>query len=73
MCDKPDKNAGTYAEIIDKTAAMVLGLDEARKLAGQRGLFIQDVTWEDSGRYKKTVSCYLCAIRFKGGMYPPFC
>ncbi len=51
MPNRPDNKADTYAQVIDKTAAMVIDL-KAYELAVQRGLFIYDVTWEDTGRFK---------------------
>ena len=48
-----DQYESDYAGVIDKTAAMVLDR-KARKLAMQRGLYIQDVSWEDTGRYKNS-------------------
>lgn len=44
-------DSGTYAEVIDKVAAMVRDRN-AQALAWERGLHILDVTWEDTGRYK---------------------
>jgi hypothetical protein len=45
------KDPGPYAEVIDKTAAMVRDR-QAQALAQKHGLNILDVTWEDTGRYK---------------------
>ncbi len=47
----PGKDPGPYAEVIDRTAAMVRDR-QAQALAKQHGLHILDVTWEDTGRFK---------------------
>jgi len=51
MMHSREKEPGPYAEVIDKTAAMVRDR-QAQALAQTHGLSILDVTWEDTGRYK---------------------
>lgn len=48
---EPADNAGTYSDVITRTASMVNNA-EAQAITGKHGLSIMNVTWEDTGRYK---------------------
>jgi len=52
-CDIAPDDSRAYRDVIQQTAGMRHD-SEAQRLAGQYGLQILDLTWEDTGRYKNS-------------------